>query len=230
MKLELKNVNKVYKGKSKEDEVHALCNMNLRIGEGEKIIIIGESGAGKSTLLNAISLLDNDYIGNYTIEDKAVNSLNEKDMAYFRNQIFSYIFQSYALIDDDTVYENVGIPLLYSNKFKRKQRSERIKEILQKVHLDKEIYKKVKNLSGGQRQRVAIARALVNMPEILMLDEPTGALNRTMSDSIMNYIYEYINENNKIMILVTHDIEKVKKGTCRVIEMKMGEIVSDSVY
>lgn len=230
MKLELKNVNKVYKGKSKEDEVHALCNMNLRIGEGEKIIIIGESGAGKSTLLNAISLLDNDYIGNYTIEDKVVNSLNEKDMAYFRNQIFGYIFQSYALIDDDTVYENVGIPLLYSNKFKRKQRSERIKEILQKVHLDKEIYKKVKNLSGGQRQRVAIARALVNMPEILMLDEPTGALNRTMSDSIMNYIYEYINENNKIMILVTHDIEKVKKGTCRVIEMKMGEIVSDSVY
>lgn len=230
MKLELKNVNKVYKGKSKEDDVHALCNMNLRIGEGEKIIIIGESGAGKSTLLNAISLLDNDYIGNYTIEDKVVNSLNEKDMAYFRNQIFGYIFQSYALIDDDTVYENVGIPLLYSNKFKRKQRSERIKEILQKVHLDKEIYKKVKNLSGGQRQRVAIARALVNMPEILMLDEPTGALNRTMSDSIMNYIYEYINENNKIMILVTHDIEKVKKGTCRVIEMKMGEIVSDSVY
>lgn len=229
MILELSNVSKTYGSSLKGDKVKALDEISLEIRSGEKIYIVGESGAGKTTLLNTISLMDGIFEGQYQIDGKDIHALSAKDKRRLRNGIFGFMFQEYALLEEDTVAENVEIPLLYSNKIKRKERSKRIQEVLRQVQMEEYRFKKVKNLSGGQRQRVALARALVNWPEMLILDEPTGSLNREMSNAIMEYILQYIDENQKTLILVTHDLEKVKKGDGRVIQMKGGKIISDRI-
>lgn len=229
MILELSNVSKTYGSSLKGDKVKALDEISLKIRSGEKIYIVGESGAGKTTLLNTISLMDGIFEGQYQIDGKDIHALSAKDKRRLRNGIFGFMFQEYALLEEDTVAENVEIPLLYSNKIKRKERSKRIQEVLRQIQMEEYRFKKVKNLSGGQRQRVALARALVNWPEMLILDEPTGSLNREMSNAIMEYILQYIDENQKTLILVTHDLEKVKKGDGRVIQMKGGKIISDRI-
>ncbi|MFQ9510031.1 MAG: ABC transporter ATP-binding protein [Lachnospiraceae bacterium] len=227
MKLTLSKVSKIYKASLKQEEVKALEEISLEINSGEKVFIVGESGAGKTTLLNVLSLLDGSYEGNYQINGKDARLLPEREKTVLRNGVFGFMFQEYALIEEDTVLENVGIPLLYSEKLRRRDRRKRIREVLEQVQMQQYASKKVKNLSGGQRQRVALARALVNWPEILVLDEPTGSLNREMSDQIMGCINRYVEENEKTLILVTHDLEKVKKGPGRVIRMQMGRVLLD---
>lgn len=229
MTIELKNITKVYKEKNKPG-IFAIDNLSLKIKTGEKVIIIGESGAGKTTLLNIITLLDKDFTGESYLNGINTLQMNSKDICNFRNEEFGFIFQDYLLVEDDTVYANVEIPLLYSKKIKRLQRKRRINEILDILELKEISYKKAKNLSGGQRQRVAIARALVNMPNTLILDEPTGALNRELSNNIMNYVYEYINTTSKTMIMVTHDIDKVKIGKCRVLKLHAGKLIEDDTW
>lgn len=227
MKLTLSKLSKIYKASLKQEEVKALEEISLEIHSGEKVFIVGESGAGKTTLLNVLSLLDGSYGGNYQINGKDARLLPEREKTVLRNGVFGFMFQEYALIEEDTVLENVGIPLLYSEKVRRRDRRKRIREVLEQVQMQQYASKKVKNLSGGQRQRVALARALVNWPEILVLDEPTGSLNREMSDQIMGCINRYVEENEKTLILVTHDLEKVKKGPGRVIRMQMGKVLLD---
>lgn len=230
MKITISNLNKIYQTNHQSEKVQALSQVSLEINSEEIIFIIGESGAGKTTLLNVISLLDNIYEGDYFLENQNTKKLSESEKAKIRNQIFGFSFQDYALIEDDTVYENIEIPLLYSKKFKRKERKSQIKMVIEQMQLSEFTSKKVKFLSGGQRQRVALARAIVNEPEILVLDEPTGSLNKETSDHIMEYIYKYIKDNQKTLILVTHDLEKIKKCEGRVIKLHAGKIVSDTFY
>ena len=230
MKITISNLNKIYQTNHQSEKVQALSQVSLEINSEEIIFIIGESGAGKTTLLNIISLLDNLYEGDYFLENQNTKKLSESEKAKIRNQIFGFSFQDYALIEDDTVYENIEIPLLYSKKFKRKERKAQIKMVIEQMQLSEFTSKKVKFLSGGQRQRAALARAIVNEPEILVLDEPTGSLNKETSDHIMEYIYRYINDNQKTLILVTHDLEKIKKCEGRVIKLHAGKIVSDTFY
>lgn len=227
MCMNLCNVEKVYTTKN---ETIALTNINLEINKGEIVLIVGESGAGKSSLLNIISLVDRKFEGNYYLFGKNVKEFNEGELALYRSDFFGHVFQDYSLIENDTVYENVIIPLYYSKKYTKLQRKQQILKVLKEVELEDVVDKKIKHLSGGEKQRVAIARALVNDPEILILDEPTGALNREMSDKIMEYIYNYVNKYNKTMILVTHDLDKVKKGLARVIKISDTKIVSDEIY
>lgn len=230
MKLSLDNVTKKYHGEGKNDDILALKDILLKIEEGEKVIIIGESGAGKSTLLNIFSLLDEQFEGTYKINDTEIADSSERSLSNMRNEVFGYIFQEYALVEDATVYENIEIPLVYSKKFKRKERAGLINKIMDEIEIKELSKRKVKYLSGGQRQRVAIARALVNKPEILVLDEPTGSLNRDISNLVMKHIYNYIDSEHKTMIMVTHDIDKVKMGECRVLQMQAGTIISDNIY
>lgn len=230
MKIKLTDVDKIYQTNHQSEKVKALSQVSLEINSEEVIFIIGESGAGKSTLLNIISLLDNAYDGEYLLDGQNAKTTPESEKATLRNEIFGFLFQDYALLEDDTVYENIEIPLLYSKKFKRKDRKAKIKNMIEIMQLSDFSSKRVKYLSGGQRQRVAIARALINEPEILVLDEPTGSLNKETSDSIMDYIYDYISQYKKTLILVTHDLEKVKKGKARVIKLHCGKIISDAVY
>lgn len=223
MKIELKHLHKVYKTKKNITEV--LRDINLSICEGEEIIIVGESGAGKSTLLNLIGMIDSEYSGDYYVDGREKRQLTKKEISQYHNSAFGYIFQEYALVEDETVYKNVVIPLLYSNVKKREHR-DRVKKILEQVELSREIDKKVKELSGGQRQRVAIARALVNNPSILLADEPTGSLNNRLSEQIMTIMENYLDET-KILIMVTHNLDMIDPKRHRVLRLKDGVLKED---
>lgn len=230
MKIQLTNLSKTYQTNHQSEKVEALSQISLEIHSEEIVFIIGESGAGKTTLLNLISLLDNTYEGTYLLDNQNTKNIPESEKATIRNEIFGFLFQDYALLEDDSIYENIEIPLLYSRKIKRKDRKTKIKKMIELMQLSEFSAKKVKYLSGGQRQRVAIARALINDPEILILDEPTGALNKETSDKIMDYIYDYIEQYKKTLILVTHDLEKIKRNEARVIKLHAGKVISDSFY
>lgn len=223
--IQLKEVSKTYYDKNQK--YVALDKINLEIKQGEVVIIVGESGAGKSTLLNVVGLTLSNYEGEYLLNNIDVNHFSNIEKASFRNAYFGYIFQNYLLVENDSVYDNVEIPLLYSKKFNPNEKKKRIKEIVEKVGLTNHLYKKVSKLSGGEKQRVAIARSLVNMPEVILMDEPTSALNEEMSKTIMDLIYNYVRENNKTLIIVTHDLNRVVNGEYRKIFLKNGKMISD---
>ncbi len=222
MIIELNSVNKSYK-----NNPFALKNISFNIKEGEQVIIVGESGAGKSTLLNLIGLADLEFDGEYRLMDEDIRLLNSKQKVGIRNKTFGVIFQEYALIEDETVFNNVKIPLLYSS-LKKTEYKRRVQKVLSSVGLEEFLNKKVNELSGGQRQRVAIARALVNEPQIILADEPTGSLDDRITEQVMNIIYQYLNKN-KILILITHDLEKIKRKNQRIIKLHQGRIVSDKI-
>jgi putative ABC transport system ATP-binding protein len=183
-------------------------------------MIIGESGSGKSTLLNIIGLLDRGYEGNYIIGGKNAKEYSNRDQAVMRNKMFGYIFQEYALLESENVYDNVKVPLLYSD-VKRQKFREYIEESLSQVGLKDFMKKKVKYLSGGERQRVAIARALVNKPKVILADEPTGSLDSKNRKQVLDIIYNYLDET-RVLIFVTHDLENVRKGAQTIVQLKQG--------
>lgn len=213
MSIELKNIHKTYNSKSGKTEVFS--ETSLSVADGEQVIITGESGSGKSTLLNLIGLIDSDFQGEYVLNGKAVSQLNAKEKARLRNETFGFIFQEYALVEEDTVFDNVKIPLLYSSTRKKDYRA-KVMEILTFLEMDRYMNKKVRELSGGQRQRVAIARALVNRPGIVLADEPTGSLDERMTNQVMELIYDYIGDT-KTLLLVTHDLEKIRRDGQRIL-------------
>ena len=208
IQLEMNNINKRFKNKSRNIKV--LDDCNLAITSGDKIVISGQSGGGKTSLANIICLLDSDYEGNYCINGVDVKKESKKKQAIIRNQYIGYVFQDYQLLHECTVYENVIIPLLYSKKIKRNDRKDKVIKILEQLEIKECMNELVKNLSGGQKQRVAIARACVNDPEILILDEPTAALDYNLSIKTLEYVYRYISKYNKILIMITHDQEIMK--------------------
>ncbi|MDD6244623.1 MAG: ATP-binding cassette domain-containing protein [bacterium] len=221
--LELKNINKSYK--TGNFVQHALKNVNLSFRKNEFVAILGPSGSGKTTLLNIIGGLDRYDSGDLIINGKSTKKFKATEWDSYRNNCVGFIFQSYNLISHISVLENVEMALTLSG-YKRKNKKEKALEALEKVGLKDHAYKKPNQLSGGQMQRVAIARSLVNDPDIILADEPTGALDSATSVQIMNLIKEIAKD--KLVIMVTHNPELAKDYANRIIEFKDGEILSDS--
>ena len=212
--IKLQNVEKVYRTSS--IETLALNNINLDVKKGEFISIMGPSGCGKSTLLNIMGLLDEPSKGTIDIDGSRVTKYRDKDIAHLRNQKLGFIFQSFHLINDLSVIDNVEIPLLYRSSSIR-QRRELAQEALERVGLSNRVKHFPKQLSGGQKQRVAIARAIVGKPEIILADEPTGNLDSAMGNEILN-ILQSLNEDGATIVMVTHD-DAMAKRTHRLVRL-----------
>ncbi len=222
--LKLKNIKKTYVVSS-DMKVEALKGVSLNFRKNEFVSILGPSGCGKTTLLNIIGGLDKYTDGDLFISGKSTKNFNDRDWDVYRNHRIGFIFQSYNLIPHQTILGNVELALTISGLGKE-ERQKKAKEALDKVGLSGQYNKKPNQLSGGQCQRVAIARALVNEPEILLADEPTGALDTVTSVQIMELIKEIANE--KLVIMVTHNPELAEKYSSRIVRLLDGEVIEDS--
>ncbi len=200
--IELTKVEKVYR--TDKIETVALSDINLRVSAGELISVMGPSGCGKSTLLNVLGLLDAPTAGSVSIGDRSIESMNDKRLAILRNEEIGFIFQSFHLINDLSVLDNVEIPLLYRRGLKSNRR-ELAKQALARVGLQARTNHFPSQLSGGQQQRVAIARAIVGQPSILLADEPTGNLDSQMGGEIMDLLESFNREQGMTVVMVTHD-------------------------
>ena len=219
MLIELKDVNKTYQG---AQPLHVLKGINLGIERGEFVSIMGASGSGKSTLLNILGILDNYDSGEYRIDGKLIWNLSEKQSAEYRNKMIGFIFQSYNLIGFKTAVENVELPLFYQG-VPRHRRHEMAMEYLEKLGLTDWAAHYPNEMSGGQKQRVAIARALITKPDIILADEPTGALDSKTSVEIMELLKELNEKDNMTIIVVTHE-SGVANVTNKIIHIKDGVI------
>ena len=193
-----------------------LENLSLKINQGDLVAIVGKSGSGKSTLLNLLGLIDGDYSGHYEIfgqKNVLVNSA--KSQAIIREHI-SYLFQNFALIDNETVEYNLMLALKYV-KLSKKDKVKKIEEILERVGLSSTLHQKVSVLSGGEQQRIAVARAILKPSQLLLADEPTGSLDPENRDLVLNFLLD-MNKEGKTVIIVTHDIY-VAQQCHRVIEL-----------
>ena len=208
------------------DSLHVLKGIDLHIKEGEFVSIMGSSGSGKSTLLNIVGLLDIHDEGNYYLNDQLIKDMNEKKAAMLRNKFLGFVFQSFNLISYKTALENVALPLYYKG-INRKERLETALAYLEKVGLKEWANHLPNELSGGQKQRVAIARALVTKPKVVLADEPTGALDSTTTDSVMDLLKDINNEGMTVFV-ITHE-EEVAAQTKRVVRLKDGLIISDEL-
>ncbi len=217
--IELERIEKKY-NEGRDNEVHALRGIDLTIEKGESIAIMGVSGSGKSTLLNILGCLDNPTSGRYTLNGENVEEKNAGELAKIRNKTIGFVLQYFGVIESDTVYSNVKLPLLFSNKYRGKEVKDRVFEIIKKVGLEGSENKKVKDMSGGQCQRVAIARAIVNDPDIILADEPTSALDSNTANEIMD-VFDALNRAGKTLIVVTHD-QKVADKLQRTVTIKDG--------
>ena len=220
--LELKNIKKSYK--TGEFVQHALKGVSLTFDRNEFVCILGASGSGKTTLLNIIGGLDRYDSGDLIINNMSTKKFNDSLWDAYRNNCVGFIFQSYNLIGHLSVLENVEMSLTLSGV---KNKKDKALSALDRVGLKDHAYKKPNQLSGGQMQRVAIARAIVNDPEVILADEPTGALDTKTSKQIMELIKEISKE--KLVIMVTHNPDLAKKYATRIIEVKDGEVISDSL-
>lgn len=207
--IELKNVVKIY-NENKSNRVRALSGATLNVERGESISIMGVSGSGKSTLLHIIGCLDSLTSGEYILDGINVGKLSAGELSKLRNDKIGFILQSFGLIEQDNVYNNIKIPLLIGNKYGYKEVKRRVNEVLRLVGLTGYGKRKVRELSGGQKQRVAIARALVNDPDIILADEPTSALDSSTAEEIMA-LFASLNKEGKTIIIVTHDIKVAEK-------------------
>jgi len=212
--ITLSNIEKVYV--TDEIETVALSNINIEIGRSEFVSVMGPSGCGKSTLLNMIGLLDTPTNGTVLIDNQQIQDWKDKKLAGFRNMMLGFIFQSFHLINDLPVLDNVELPLLYRTGISGKERRRLALDAIEKVGLSSRAKHYPSQLSGGQKQRVAIARAIVGKPQILLADEPTGNLDSNMGSEIMDILHD-LNRNDKTtLIMVTHD-ESLAKKTNRII-------------
>ncbi|MFQ3297445.1 MAG: putative ABC transport system ATP-binding protein [Polaribacter sp.] len=207
-----------------KDSLHVLKGIDLHIKEGEFVSIMGSSGSGKSTLLNIVGLLDVHDEGNYYLNNQLIKNLNEKKAAILRNKFLGFVFQSFNLISYKTALENVALPLYYKGMV-RKERLKVALDYLEKVGLKDWANHLPNELSGGQKQRVAIARALVTKPKVVLADEPTGALDSTTTDSVMDLLKDINNEGMTVFV-ITHE-EEVAAQTKRIVRLKDGVIISD---
>ena len=221
--LELKSVRKEYI--SGDETVHALKGINLSFRNSEFVSVLGPSGCGKTTMLNIIGGLDQYTSGDLVINGKSTKSYKDKDWDVYRNHSIGFVFQSYNLIPHQTVLANVELSLTLSGVSKEERRK-RAKQVLEKVGLKSQMHKKPGQMSGGQMQRVAIARALINDPDILLADEPTGALDSETSVQVMELLKEISKE--KLVIMVTHNPDLAGRYSTRIIKLLDGEVTGDS--
>ena len=222
--IEITKLIKSYYRGSNQNPV--LKSINLSISKGEFLSIVGKSGAGKSTLINILGLLDAEFSGQYHFLGLDIRELSDNQLSELRNTSIGFVFQNFKLIENLSVYENIVLPLLYAGK-SRSTLQKVVSETLDLVDLPNLESKRPNELSGGQQQRVAIARAIIMDPEIIIADEPTGALDSKTSRDIMN-IFKKINDRRKTtIIMVTHDLQLAQQ-TNRIITISDGAILSDT--
>ncbi|MCH8930503.1 MAG: ABC transporter ATP-binding protein [Proteobacteria bacterium] len=199
--LSMHNIAKVYRTESVE--THALREFSLFVDEGEFVSVTGPSGSGKTTFLNIAGLLEESTVGIYELDGRDVSSLNDRDRSRLRNEKIGFIFQSFNLIPNLNLFENVDVPLRY-RRLSSGDRKQRVERALESVGLASRMKHLPEQLSGGQQQRVAIARALVGEPRLLLADEPTGNLDSAMADQVMKFL-EQIHADGTTIVMVTHD-------------------------
>ncbi len=217
--IHLKDINKTYQG---AQPLHVLKGINLDIEAGEFVSIMGASGSGKSTLLNILGILDNYDTGEYILDGKLIKNLSESRAAEYRNKMIGFIFQSFNLIGFKTAVENVELPLFYQGVGRRKRHQQAL-EYLDRLGLLPWADHYPNEMSGGQKQRVAIARALITQPQIILADEPTGALDSKTSVEVMQLLKKLNAEDHKTIVVVTHE-SGVANETNKIVHIKDGII------
>ena len=217
--IDLREINKTYWG---AQPLHVLKGIDLHIGKGEFVSIMGASGSGKSTLLNILGILDNYDTGEYRLNGTLIKDLTETHAADLRNRMIGFIFQSFNLISFKDAVENVALPLFYQGVSRRKRNSMAL-EYLDRLGLRDWAHHLPNELSGGQKQRVAIARALITKPKVILADEPTGALDSKTSVEVMGLLKELHKDEGLTLVVVTHDAG-VAAQTERIIRIKDGRI------
>lgn len=221
----LNNVNKKYNPRT-DIEVHALKDIDLKISDGEFVAIMGVSGSGKSTLLHILGCMDRATDGEYILNDYNVKNYGKNALAEIRNEEIGFVLQSFGLMNDKTVYENISYPLIFNPAVKHKQMKGLIAKAAEDVGIPELLHKKASELSGGQKQRTAIARAIVNRPKIILADEPTAALDKKTAFEITD-LFRALNNKGRTVVIVTHD-RAVAEQCNRLIELSDGKIISDA--
>lgn len=221
--IEIKDIHKTY-NINKPNAVPALQGVSLSVKQGEMVALMGTSGAGKSTLLHIIGCIETFEQGSYCLDGVDISNLTQKKLAQVRNQKIGFVMQDFALVPDYSVIENVMIPLFFHGD-SRKQRHEKSMHALQSMGLESLAKRTVTQLSGGQKQRVAIARSIANNPNLILADEPTGALDSQTANEIMT-VLEQLNEVGKTIIIVTHD-HNIAKRCERLVNITDGRIVPE---
>jgi putative ABC transport system ATP-binding protein len=222
--IRLNNISKIYR--TDEVETSALDHVNLEINPGEFVTIMGPSGCGKSTMMNILGLLDSPTDGEYLFLGKDIAKFSERQRASLRKQNIGFVFQSFNLIDELTVYENVELPLLYL-ELTTPERKKMVHNVLERVQIMHRRNHFPQQLSGGQQQRVAVARAIVSSPRIILADEPTGNLDSTHGDEVMAMLTE-LNEGGTTVVMVTHSTTYAEYGS-RVVHLFDGHVVAENI-
>jgi len=220
--IKLENLTKVYR--TDEIESTALNQVSFEIEKGEFVSVMGPSGCGKSTLLNILGMLDKPESGSYKFQGTEVSGLNEKGRSLVRKQNIGFIFQNFNLIDELTVFENIELPLIY-NKVSASERKKRVNQLIDKIGISHRASHFPQQLSGGQQQRVAVARALITKPPLILADEPTGNLDSSHGNEVMELLCE-LNEAGTTIVMVTHSSHDASYSA-RVINLLDGQIVSE---
>lgn len=219
--LEVKNVKKIYTTRFGSNQVEALRDVNFTVERGEYVAMMGESGSGKTTLLNILAALDKPTEGKVYLKDRDLGKLKEKEIATFRRQNLGFVFQDFNLLDTFSLKDNIFLPLVLSGK-KYPEMEKRLKPIAEKLGIEKLLEKYPYEVSGGQKQRAAIARALITKPQLILADEPSGALDSKAADSLMN-LFTTINQEGQTIVMVTHSV-KAASSAKRVLFIKDGKV------
>lgn len=219
--LEVKNVKKIYTTRFGSNQVEALRDVNFTVERGEYVAIMGESGSGKTTLLNILAALDKPTEGKVYLKDRDLGKLKEKEIATFRRQNLGFVFQDFNLLDTFSLKDNIFLPLVLSGK-KYSEMEKRLKPIAEKLGIEILLEKYPYEVSGGQKQRAAIARALITKPQLILADEPSGALDSKAADSLMN-LFTTINQEGQTIVMVTHSV-KAASSAKRVLFIKDGKV------
>jgi putative ABC transport system ATP-binding protein len=222
--IKIKDLEKIYR--TEEVETIALNKLSMEVKDGEFVAVMGPSGCGKSTLLNILGLLDDSDNGSFIFNGVEVGKFNERKRAEMRKHNIGFVFQSFNLIDELTVYENVELPLIYTG-VKTAERKEKVESVLDKMKIMHRRNHYPQQLSGGQQQRVAVARAVVNNPKLILADEPTGNLDSSNGNEVMELLTD-LNEQGTTIIMVTHS-EHDAKFSHRIIRMLDGQTVTENI-
>ena len=222
MIIEINNLKKIYR--TEEVETTALDMINLKLEEGQFVSVMGPSGCGKSTLLHVLGLIDNPTEGSFQFLGEEVSGYSEAKRAAIRKANIGFVFQSFNLIDELTVYENIELPLIY-NKTPAHERNEKVEKVLEKLDMEPRSKHFPRQLSGGQQQRAAVARAIVNDPNLILADEPTGNLDSKNGHEVMKLLGQ-LNEEGTTILMVTHS-EEMANYSGSVIQLLDGKIVSE---